>query len=181
MKVESVENRRHSCLMPMAQGALVGSAMGFVTKYAYPLNADEKNSAQYKRAMSTIQDQKSVYGLETEEFLKAIKDKQIKTPAEDVFIRMFDGVKEGDKLSYAKKRDALKAVQENHPDYIGEFKALCKQLRNIAETNAKKSIEITGLAMKHIRPTSFFVTGGAVIGALIALFHDVLRTDVRSK
>lgn len=180
MKVEAVENRRHSCLAPMAEGALIGSVVGFATKYVYPLNADEKNSIHYKKAIAGINEQKTLYGPETAEFIRNIQNKQFKTPAEDEFIKMFDGVKEGGKLSYAQKRNALEAVTKNHPDYLCEFKALCHDLRNMAETNAKKSIEATALAMKHIRPTSFFVAGGAVVGAIIALIHDVLRTDVKS-
>ena len=179
MKVEAVENRRHSCLMPMAQGALVGSAVGFATKYTYPLNADEKKSVQYTKAMKAIEEEKKVYGPETEAFLKDIKSKKFKSPAEDIFIKMFDGVKDGEKLTAASKRKAIAAIQKE-PDYKGEFKALCHELRNIAEKNAKKSVEACALAMKHIRPSSFFVGGGAVIGAIIALFHDVLRTEVRS-
>ena len=179
MKVEAVENKRHSCLMPMAQGALVGSAVGFVTKYTYPLNADEKNSVTYKKAMEAIEDQKKVFGPETEAFLQSLRKKQLKTPAEDVFVKMFDDVKDGEKLTVANKRKAITAIQKE-PDYKGEFKALCHELRNIAEMNAKKSVEACTLGMKHIRPSSFFVAGGAVIGAIIALIHDVLRTEVHS-
>ena len=180
MKVEAVENKRHSCLMPMAEGALIGSAVGFVTKYAYPLNSDEKNSAQYRRSIKAINDQKNLYGPETEQFLKEIKDNKLKSPAEDAFVKMFDGLKDGDKMTFARKKDALQTIAEKNPDYKGEFKALCNQLREVAERNTKKGIEACEFAMKHIRPTSFFVIGGAVIGAIIALFHDVLRTDVKN-
>ena len=181
MKVEAVENRRHSCLAPMAQGALIGSVAGLVTKYTYPLNADELNSPQYKKAISDIEERKITYGPATDEFLKNIRNKEVKSPAEDVFIKMFEGIKEGDKMTRGKEKEALEAITNTqNTDHVNEFKNLCRELHNIAETYAKKDMDLVTHMMKHIRPSSFFVGGGAVIGALIALFHDIMRTDVKS-
>ena len=179
MKVEAVERKHHTCLFPMAKGALMGAALGFVTKYAYPLNSEEKGAQAYKGAIEEINTQKKQYSSDTREFLSDIEKKTFKSPAEDTFIKMYDGMKEGDSLSFRRRRNALKTIKENSPDFVDDFKLLYRRARDLAEINAKKCIEAYSFATKHMRPTAVFVAGGAVVGALIALIKDVLRTDVQ--
>ena len=179
MKVEAVERKHHTCLYPMAQGALAGSVVGFATKYAYPLNAEEKSTSAYRGFISEIGAQKNQFGPGTQLIIDEINKKSFKSLAEDTFVKMYDGMKEGDVLSYSRKKNALKAIKEQNPAFVDEFKMLCRQARNLAEISAKKSIDAYNFVTKHMRPTAVFVVGGAVVGALIALIRDVLRTDVK--
>ena len=179
MKVEAVERKHNTCLYPMAQGALVGSVVGFATKYAYPLNAEEKNTPAYRSVMEEISSQKNKFGAETKSYLDDINKKTFKSLAEDTFVKMFDGVKEGEKVPFSQKKKALKTIQESNPAFVDEFKALCRQAQNIAEKNANKCISAYNFVTKHMRPTGVFVVGGAIVGAIIALINDVLRTDVK--
>lgn len=179
MKVEAVERKHNTCLYPMAKGALVGSVAGLVTKYAYPLNVEEKSTSAYRNAMIEVETQKKQFNSDTRAFLDEINKKSFKSVAEDAFVKMFDGMKDGEEVNYSRRKSALKFVKDKNPEMVDDFKLLCQKARNMAENNAKKSIEAYNFAIKHLRPTAIFVVGGAVVGALIALIKDVLRTDVR--
>lgn len=180
MKVYAIENndKRRSCIIPMAQGAVIGGIAGTVLKY-HPLTPDEKNNPEYKKVIDKINKQKTEFNPKTAEFLSNIKAKPQKSLAEDVFVKMFDGIKEGEKVKPAKIRDAIKTIQKKNPAEVNEFKHLCKESIKVAEQTAKKCIDAYNLVTKHIRPTSFYLITGAVVGAFIELFRNILKTEVK--
>lgn len=186
MKVIAVEsnNQRRGCLFPMAEGAVVGSAVGYLLKGNYPVTPQEKSTPAYKRVISEINEKRNIFGPENEAWLNNIRAKGNKMSlAEDTFVKMYDGMKEGDKLS-----DGLgNKVKENYFKLRSKDNAAAQEFRRIlhdaryeVEQTVKRSIEGYNSATKAIRPTSFFVIGGAVVGALIALTHEVLKTNVKS-
>lgn len=170
-------NNRHSCIVPMAEGAFIGGAAGYAAKYLQPLTPQEKANPEYKKVIEKINNQKTTYGPQTERYLDQMKAKDSHSLAEDVFIKMFDGMKEGDKVKGETIREAINSIREKNPNEVAEFKRVCKASTQIAEKTAKQCIDAYNLVTKHIRPTGFYITTGAVVGAIIALFKDILRPD----
>lgn len=183
MKVSAIEsnNQRRSCLFPMAEGALVGTAAGYVLKGSYPVTSQEKETPAYKRVMKEIEEKRNVFGPENEAWLERIKAKSKLSPAEDTFVKMYDGMKEGDKIDfgYQKLWQKYASLRKNDPASAQEFRRLMHDARNEVDRTVQRSIEGYNSATKAIRPLSFFLIGGAVAGAFIALVHDILRTDVK--
>lgn len=171
-------DRRRSCLGPMAQGAIVGTVAGSILKY-HPLTPDEKNDPEYKKVINKINRQRTEFGPKTEEYLNQIKSKRKMSLAEDVFVKMFDGMKEGEQVKPGVIRKAIQTIQKKNPGEVLEFKRVCKASTETANKTAKQCINAYNLVTKHIRPTAFYLVTGAVVGALIALFKDILRTDVK--
>lgn len=180
MSINAISNndQRRSCMAPMAKGAAIGALSGVVLKYAQPLAPQEKNDPEYKKVIAKINQQKSEYGPKTVTYLDNIKSKGSLSLAEDTFVKMFDGMKDGDHMKAGTIRKAIKDLEKQEPGQIGEFKRICKESTRVAEQTAKQCIKAYNLATKHIRPTSFFVISGAVVGALIAMFNDILKTNV---
>lgn len=178
MKVDAIDSndRRRSCLLPMAQGAGIGAVTGYVAKYAQPLTPQEK-SGHYPKVIDSINAQSKAFGPKTEEYLRNIKSNNNMSLAEDTFVKMFDGLKEGDHVSKGTIRSALKSLKK--PSDISAFKRLCKESEEVAAKTAKQCISAYNLVTKHIRPTSFYVLAGAVVGAVVALVKDILKTDVK--
>ena len=121
MKVNAVENnnKRHSCLFPMAKGAAVGAVAGIAVKYLQPVTDAEKSSPEYLREMGRITKEKETYNLETQSFLDKINKNSKKTLAEDVFVKVYDGLKEGDEVGLKRILKAFRTVQEQKPDPTG--------------------------------------------------------------
>ena len=180
MKVSAIENndKRRSCIIPMAQGAGIGGVVGAFSKY-HPLTPQEKNDAEYLKVINRINKEKTQYSPQTEAFLKEINAKSQKTLSEDVFVKMFDGLKEGDSVNKGSIKKAIRTITEKNPQELIKFKRLCKESKAVAEKTAEQCIKAYNLVTKHIRPTSFYVVTGAVIGAFIALFKDILTTGVK--
>jgi len=185
MKVNAIEgnNQRRSCLMPMAEGALLGSAAGYLLKGTYPVTAQEKATPAYKRVMQEIEEKRNIFGPENEAWLDSIRAKGKKMSlAEDTFVKMYDGVKEGDKLTDAlgnKVKENYFRLRQQDNAAAQEFRRLLHNAKYEVDQNVKRSIEGYNSATKAIRPLSFFLICGAVVGAFVALVHDVLRTNVR--
>lgn len=178
MKVSAIDSndRRRSCIVPMTQGAGIGAAIGYVAKYTQPLTPQEKN-ADYQRVISKINSQTKEYGPKTAEYLSGIKSKGKLSPAEDTFVKMFDGMKDGDKVKRKTLWDSFNKLEK--PSDKSEFRRLCSESNEFAKKTAKQCVDAYNLVTKHIRPTSFYVITGAVIGALVALAKDVLKTDIQ--
>ena len=177
--VSSVNSNNRTCLIPVAQGALIGGATGLALKYAYPLNKEEKATKEYLSVMADIDAKKTSYSPWTHSLLDEINSKKVKSLAEDVFVKTYDGLKYGEKVGQKRVLDAFHTIQEQKPDEVKELKRLFLTARLQAEKVAKKHVEIYNLATKHIRPTGFFVTAGAVTGAVVAMAREILRTDVK--
>ncbi len=180
MVVEAVSNKRHSIFIPVAQGAVVGAALGYGAKYALPLTHEEKNSDEYIKVSNKINREKTQFNVRTEKFVNSLKAKEDKTLAEDMFVKLFNGMKEGDTVKKSDLREALKSLGEESKEQLVAFKKLCKKSSLIAEKTAKQCLNAYNLVTKHIRPTGFFLTAGAVTGAVIAAAHDVLKTEVQT-
>jgi hypothetical protein len=163
----------------MAQGATVGAVAGWVGKYALPLQHDETHSDEYIKVKNKINAQKTEYNVRTEKYVDSLRAKSTKSLAEDEFVKMFDGLKEGDHIKKSSIRQAIKNISQKSPERLFEFKRLCKESSQIAEQTAKQCLDAYNLVTKHIRPTRFFVITGAVVGAFIALINDVLKTEVK--
>lgn len=182
MKVEAVQSndRRQSCLVPMSKGALLGAACGWASKYILPVQPDEKQTPEYRKVIGKIDTQKTEYNLRTKEFINSLKSQQKRSTAQDEFIKMFDGLKEGDHVKIGSIRTAIKNLQEKAPFQVNEFKQMCKDTSAVAEKTAKQCISAYNLVTKHIRPTGFFIVAGAVLGAVSALINDICKTEIKS-
>lgn len=182
MAVEAVNNynNKNTCLVPMLKGAAVGAAVGWALKYGYPLNEDEKTTKEYLHAQREIKKTKDSFSPWTRSYIDEINAKKNKSLAEDVFVHTYDGLKTGDEVGRARVLKAFRKVSAEFPEGIPELKRLFDDARYQAEKVAKKAVASYNLATKHFRPTEFFVTTGAVVGATVALLHNVLKTDVRN-
>ena len=192
MKVSAVDtnNRNRCCLPNMAKGAALGAAAGLALKYIQPVTEDEKNAPIYKSTVEEIKNRKNVFSRQSREYLADIAAKSKKSVAEDMFVKMFDGVKEGQKLPLGVKKGAkapvgtlyktVRILQKENPGEVNEFLNICKDARKMANQTMQKSLDGYNLLTKHFRPTAFFLLTGAVVGAAAGLLADVLRTDVKS-
>lgn len=181
MKVSAVEGnqQRHSVFVPTVEGMAIGTVAGYVGKYTLPITHEEKNSDEYIKVSNKIAREKTQYNFRTDKFVKTLIAKEEKTAAENAFIGLFNGLKDGDNVKKSSIRSALKDLAEKHPDQIIAFKRLCKKSSDIAEQTAKQCMNAYNLVTKHIRPTGFFLVAGATTGGLIALAYDILKTEVK--
>lgn len=179
MKVEAVQSndRRQTCLIPMAKGALLGAGCGIAAKYLLPVQPDEKQTAEYRKVIGKINSQKTEYNSRTKQYIDTLKTKNKNSLAEDEFIKLFDGLKEGEHVKRSSIRNALKTLEEKAPLQVNEFRRLCKNSSEVVERTAKECISAYNLVTKHIRPTGFFVATGAVIGAIITLIDSICQTN----
>jgi len=183
MTVEAIQgNQRHhnSALRTIGQGVLIGSAAGLAAKYTLPLTAEEKKSDEYVKIINKINEQKSEYTFRTKRYLNSLQAKDSRTTAEDKFIKMFDGMKEGEHVKKSTIRKAIKELEAENPLDAVEFKKICKETSKIAEKTAKQCISAYKLVTKHIRPTGFFAATGAVVGTVIAVINDILKTNIKN-
>ncbi len=179
MRTESVQNNGHrSVLIPLAQGAAIGAAAGMAGKYALPLTHEEKNSDEYRKVENLVNDQKKVYSFRTERYLEKLNAKDKRSVAEDEFIKMFDGMKDGDRMKPSRIKTAISNLRKEKPTELLEFKRICQNSSEVAERTAKQFMNGYNLVTKHIRPTSFFVAAGAILGAVVALVNDILKVRV---
>lgn len=181
MRTEAIQshNQRKTVLGPVGAGAAIGAVGGYVLKYTYPVTADEKMTDEYIKVSKKIQDEKTEYNFRTEKYIKSLNAKPEKSLAEDEFIKMYDGLQEGDHVGVARLRKAIKNLQQKNPSEVPEFKRICKETSEVADKTAKQCVGAYNLMTKHIRPTAFFLITGAVVGAIIALINDILKTDVK--
>ncbi len=182
MAVEAVNNynRQDTCLVPMAKGATVGAAIGWALKYGYPLNQDERTTKEYLHAMNEIKKSKESFSPWTRSYIDEIKLKKEKSVAEDVFVSTYSGLRNGEKVGKNRIIKAFRELSQKSPENLPELSRLFHEARFQAEKMAKKAVNSYKLATKHFRPTGFFVTTGAVTGAMVALLHDVMKTDVKN-
>ena len=182
MVVEAVNYKetRHSVFIPAIQGAALGATVGYVGKYALPITREEKNSDEYIKVSNKINREKTHFNVRTQKFVNSLKSKEDKSLAEDEFVKMFDGLKEGETVKKSSIRNAIKKLGEESPEQLLAFKKLCKKSSEIAEKTAKQCLNAYNLVTKHIRPTGFFLAAGAISGAFIAVAHDILKTEVKS-
>jgi hypothetical protein len=182
IKVEAIDsnNKRQGCLVPMAKGAVIGAAGGVALKYIQPLNSEEKNTPEYKSTIRDINAKRTTYSAWTKSYLDKLQKRGNLSLAEDVFIKTYDGLKEGNKVGSDRLRKAFATIKSQKPDEVGELTRLFDTAKFEAGEIAKKYTNVYELATKHFRPTNFFLAAGAVVGAFIAMIHSVLRTDVKN-
>ena len=171
-------DRRRSCFWPMAEGAALGTVAGYATKYILPLTQEEKSSDEYIKIKNQINTQKTQYNFRTAKVIESLKGQETRTLAQDEFVKMFDGMKNGEHVKSSRIRKAMLNLRDN-PEQLREFKRVCKATSEVANTTAKQCLAAYNLVTKHIRPTGFFLASGAVVGAVMALFNDALKTEVR--
>ncbi len=171
--------RRHSLFVPAIQGAVIGAGAGLVGKYALPLTLEEKLDEKYIDRIAEIEREKTTYNAHTKKFLHGITSKIKKSPAEDEFVKMFDGMKKGDTMDQARIRQAILNLEKNSPEFVPAFKNLCRKSLESADNIAKQAVQVYNIFTKHIRPTGFFLATGAIAGTFIALAHDIMKTDIK--
>lgn len=181
MTVDAIENNngRRTVLLPMAQGALIGGGIGAASKYILPLTQEEKTTDEYIKVRNRVNAEKTQYNFRTQKFVDSLKAKLDKTPADDEFIKMFNGMTDGSNVKRSSIKNALANLAGNEAETL-KFKKLCKETSDIANQTAAQFMKAYNLITKHIRPMSFFLTSGAVVGALIAMLNTVLKTEVKS-
>lgn len=181
MRTNAVQNNEHrSIFIPAAQGAVIGAAAGWAGKYAIPLTHEEKNSDEYIKVSKNVADQKTAFNFRTQKYIDSLKAKETHSLAEDEFVKMFDGMKEGEKMPVSKIRTAIKNLTQENPNELLEFKRICKNSSAVAEKTAKQFMNAYDLVTKHIRPTGFFLAAGALVGTGVALVHDILKVRVQN-
>lgn len=179
MKVDAIQgnDKRQGLFTHISQGAAIGAASGVVFQYTYPLTVEEKKSDEYVSTLKKINNRKSAYDFRTRNFIDSVQSKEPKSQAQDEFIKLFDGLKEGDHVKKSKIRTALETLKDKKPGELFEFKKLCKSSSAIAEKHAKQAIREYNLITKHNRPTGFFLVTGAVVGAIIAIINDIIKVE----
>lgn len=184
MKVNAVEvnnhNKKHTTLLSMVNGAAIGAASGMVFKYAYPLTAEEKSTDEYIRINNKINYQKNEFSSKTKNFIDSIKAQENRSFAQDQFVKLFDGLKEGDHVKRSTLLQTLKKIKEEKPTELFEFKKLCKNTSALAEKNAKQYFKAYNLVVKHLRPADFFIATGAIAGTVIGLIDDIIKIETKN-
>ncbi len=182
MQVEAIQgnDRRRSVFVPMANGAAIGAVGGFALKYMYPLTHEEKNTDEYIKVANKIKNEKVTYNFRTAKYIDSIKANPERSYAQDQFVKLFDGLKDGDKVKTSKLRSVINTIKKEKPDELLEFRRVCKASSEVAEQTAKQCMSAYNLITKHIRPTGFFLLAGAIVGAIIGLIQDVTKTDVKA-
>lgn len=178
MTVNAIQtnDKRQTVLVPMAKGAAIGAVSGLALKYAYPITPDEKKTDEYIKISQKINSQKTEYTKRTQNFINTIKSQEKTSLAQDEFVKLFDGLKEGEHVKRTSIRETLKKLADK-PSELFEFKKLCKASSRIAEESAKQCMSAYNLITKHIRPTGFFLAVGAITGAIIGLVNDIIKVE----
>lgn len=98
MKVDAIQGNdsRQSVLSQMTKGAAIGAVSGVVFQYTYPVTSEEKKLDEYVSNTQKINNQKSAYDFRTKKYLDSIRSKEPKSLAQDEFIKLFDGLKDGE-------------------------------------------------------------------------------------
>ncbi|MDE6138733.1 MAG: hypothetical protein K2F57_04610 [Candidatus Gastranaerophilales bacterium] len=179
MKVDAIQgnDRRQSVMAQISKGAAIGAASGVVFQYTYPLTPEEKSTDKYINITKKINNQKTEFNFLTKKYLESIKTKEPKSLAKDEFVKLFDGLKEGEHIKKSKIRSAIEIIKDQKPSDLFEFKKLCKASSEIADQIAKKVISAYNLITKHNRPTEFFLVTGAVVGAIIAMINNIIKIE----
>lgn len=179
MRTNAIQNNEHrSIFVPAAQGAAVGTAAGWAGKYILPLTYEEKNSDEYVKVKNRINDQKMTFSFRTQKYIDSLIAKDSHSVAEDEFIKMFDGMKDGEKMKLSKIRTAINNITQKKPGELLDFKRICKNSSKVAEKTAKRFMNAYDLTTKHLRPAGFFLAAGALTGAGVALANDILKVRV---
>lgn len=174
------QDRTHNnAFQILGQGIVVGAGAGYAGKYIIPLTHEEKNSDEYIKVTNKIREQKTEYTTRTEKYLNGMRAKKNRTNAEDEFIKLFDGMQEGEHVKPGKIRKAIQTLEAKNPLEALDFKNICKETSKIANETAKQCEEAYKLVTKHIRPTSFFIITGAVVGAAVSILNDAMKTKIK--
>ena len=173
--------RRHSLFVPMVEGAIVGAGAGLVGKYVLPLTLEETEDKVYSEKIADLERNKNSWNTKSSKYINAIKSKTNKTAAEDVFVKMFDGLEKGEHVSKSRIIGALRNLEENFPDQIPAFKNLCKRSSGLADKLAKLEKISYNMLTKHMtRPAGIFLATGAIIGTFVAVAHDLMKTEIKT-
>ncbi len=173
--------RRHSLFVPAAEGAIVGAGAGLAGKYLLPLTTEEISDKAYEARIKEIDANKTAFNAKTGKYINHIKSKLNKTPAEDEFVKMFDGLKEGEHVAESSIEAAIANLEKNSPDQVAAFKALHNKSLKLADKLAKMEKLSYNMLTKHLtRPTGFFLATGAIIGTFVAIAHDLMKTEIKT-
>ena len=177
MKTHAIQNHdsRQPIVLPLAQGVAIGAEAGDVGKYLIPLKKKKKNSDEYIKISNRVNEQKTAFNFRTQKYIDSLKAKEKHSLAEDEFIKMFDGAVEGQRIKPSKIKTAINNIKEKNPNELFEFKKICKNSSDVAEQTAKQFMSAYNLITKHIRPISFFIATGAIIGGFVALVNNALK------
>jgi hypothetical protein len=180
MKVNAIQrNEKHNnTFVLIGQGAAIGAVSGYVAKYALPLTYEEKHSDEYLKVVGRIQDQKNAYNIRTATAVDAIKNKELRSLAEDEYVKLFDGINIGEKVKPNRIRKAIKTLEAKDPKEVLNFKKLCKDASEVAQKSTQQCVKAYNLITKHLRPSVFFIATGALVGVFATLINKLLKTDV---
>ena len=175
-RVDSVKERT-TCVKPLGYGIGIGAASGLAMKYLYPVTNDEKSAPSYRVRMAKLQEESKQYTPETEEFLTAIKQKATRTPIEDVFVSSFDGMRYGERISPKVYDTAMGRIKGRGEGDIAEMANLFKELKRYAKQCSQKYVKILNTVTRYERPTTFFMSAGALVGAFIGMTDYLARNS----
>lgn len=177
--INGQERTHNNAFQILGQGVVVGAAAGYAGKYVLPLTHEEKNSDEYIKVMNKIREQKTEYTVRTKKYLDGMLAKKNRSMAEDEFIKLFDGMKEGEHVKAGRIRKAIQTLEAKNPLEALDFRNICKETSKIANDTARQCERAYKLVTKHIRPTSFFVVTGAVVGTALSVLSNALKTEVQ--
>ena len=178
MNVEPIKERvnNSTILVPSVKGVLLGGIAGCVSKYILPLTTEEKNSDEYVKISNRIKASTAQYNFQTEKYLLPFKLKYPKSEANIAFLKLFKGLKEGERVHPNRLRRVMKTLSQNNPSQVEEFKKLCKALIQESHKRATLGLNLYEFSLKHLRPNGLFATIGAFIGGGVTLAYKVLKT-----
>lgn len=141
------------------KSAALGALTGYALKYMLPLTPQEKDDT-YVNSLKELKDKAKNIRLAE---IEAIRKKEHKSEAEEVFLKIYD----------AKKLKNLgdQNLSEHLLSKVIEIRAKVNNDALRALNHGKKTLEAL---TKSIRPTSVFVLIGAAIGILAAFGNNIL-------
>lgn len=173
-------DRKPNTLYSLTQGAVIGTGAGYIAKYVLPLTKEELTSDEYVKVKDRVNSEKLEVNFRVRKFLDKLATKENKSYAEEQYLKLFEGLKEGDKVSRENFVKIANDIRKNKPEALPEFRAMCNKSREIADSTAKLFMKAYNLVVKHQRPTGFFLATGAIIGGFAGLTGKILKTEVRT-
>lgn len=167
--VNAVHQNDNSMLSNVVKGVATGAGIGYISKYMLPVQAGEKETREYKKAMEIIKRETgNIKGV----MIERIRNLPNKTPAQDTFIK----VTETAKGSIPEK---LKLINTLGAEDKLELRNIISTVNDYASKMLKRHITAYEIGVtKRIRPA--FVGLGAFLGFAGAVAYNVAKTNVKN-
>ena len=173
MTVQPVQSNSgaNSNLRTVAGYTAVGSLLGYMSKYALPVTAQEFEDSGLGKSLQFIESQQIKKF--KKDLIDNMRNNKNKTQVEDVFVKMFDKDSE---LSVKTVKNTIREVGGEKSEFGKNLIELISQVNKYAKNKASVYSDIFARSyLKIMRPTLPFAVGGAVIGMLSGITRNVLK------